>query len=530
MPSAPDFFQVPFEIVPVELPLESYYPGLSDLVRQNVLADKEKAVKAAAAKLRAKLDQSEKPFQPNRSDLHAVRLKQFTDDIDLLSSELKVALSDRASTVARYTAEKAKYAPPTGFDTAFETPSNLEVESTTTEKNAWNQLANEASLAEFWYKRAQAAHDLLVKQRAFDSVGASPSKEADTAKRGAMVKSAKEELKKAQQNYDAIPSQPDADSTSYTPVGKEWSHQSSGRRMALAKWIVHPNNPLTARVAINHIWLRHFGTPLVENTFDFGMSSPKPELLDLLNWLAAELILSGWDVKHIHRLILSSEAYAVASDDSDADLYQSNIARDPENRTYWRANIRRLDAEEIRDSMLAVSRSLDDKLSGPDIDFAEGESVMRRSLYFRHAYEKQMPMLVLFDAASPNECYRRKPSLVPQQALALANSSLARRMARRLAESIQQEWIQGETVDNSDESGFVERLFLSALARRPSPEERMTCIAFLASQSKLLSEPTQLTRFSDDGQVPESEQTPVERARQSLAIVLFNHHDFVTIR
>ncbi len=138
---------------------------------------------------------------------------------------------------------------------------------------------------------------------------------------------------------------------------------------------------------------------MVENTFDFGMSSPAPELLDLLNWLSAELVESNWDMKHIHRLILRSEVYARASDQPDQALYQANTKLDPENATYWRANTRRLDAEEIRDSMLAVSKQLDRQLGGPDIHFTDGEKVMRRSLYFRHAYEKQMPMLVMFDAA-----------------------------------------------------------------------------------------------------------------------------------
>jgi Protein of unknown function (DUF1553)/Protein of unknown function (DUF1549)/Planctomycete cytochrome C len=503
-PSVPDFFQIPMEIAPVKLPLESYYPELSDVVRENTLSGKKNSEKTAHAKLRAKIDQAEKARMNDASNLNSIQGEQkMMSEIEFASSELKLAMADHTATRARYAAETAKYASLPDCDEG-------------------HQLAKDASLAEFWYKRAQAAHDLLLKQRDYNAAVALPANESDSAKRAASMKTAEEALKKSQGNFDKLPLRPDENSTDYTPIGKVLPRQSSGRRLALAEWIVHPDNPLTARVAINHIWLRHFGTPLVDNTFDFGISSPKPELLDVLNWLAAELISSGWDMKQIHRLILSSDIYAAASDDRDIALYQSNMARDPENRTLWRSNVRRLDAEEIRDSLLAVSGMLDEKLSGPDIDFADGEKVMRRSLYFRHAYEKQMPMLVLFDSASPNECYRRKPSLVPQQALALANSGLARRMAKQLVDECME----------ADEHQFIDRLFMTTLARPASPEEMRTCVGFLESQSKLLSDPFRLTRFAENAKTKEADdnRSPAERAAQSLAIVLFNHHDFVSIR
>ncbi len=531
-PSVPDFFQIPIEINPVELPLESYYPELSDLVRQNILSDKEKAVKKAFAKLRTKIDQAEKSHSNGLADLHSKRLDEFTDDIDLISSELKLAMADQASMLARFAAENAKYSFARRLvdNTMFTVQPIFKRGSTASKWTARNQLAKEASCAEFWHKRAQASHDLLLKQREYHTAELSSSSAIDASKRDASLKSAKVALEKAQKNFDALPSEPDADSIGYSPIGTEFSHQSSGRRLALARWIVDPRNPLTARVAINHIWLRHFGTPLVENTFDFGMSSPKPELVDLLNWLASELITSGWDMKHLHRLILSSDAYARASDDNDQGFYRENSVRDSENKTYWRANVRRLDAEEIRDSMLAVSNMLDDRLFGVDIDFANGETVMRRSLYFRHAYEKQMPMLVLFDAASPNECYRRKPSLVPQQALALANSGLARRLANQLAENCRDEINRESSSGTLGERQFVDRLFQTTISRSPSAEELKICITFLDSQTELLHDSARLTRFSSEGDILEDKRTPAERAKQSLALVLFNHHDFVSIR
>ncbi len=559
-PSVPDFFSIPFEIVPIALPLESYYPELSDLVRQNVLADKEAVEKSAFVQLHAKISALEKERAVQSDSRSAGFDSRGIAEIELATSKLNFAIADRTSTLARYAAEKTRCAIQSKFDSKYvcrrdnqigsaihpegrlpfrhgvnaktswsvrplfniENPSNPWLE--------WTHLAKKASQAEFWHMRAQASHDVLLQQRAYDAAVKLHSKETDSAKREAAIKPSKDALAKSRKTLDQFASEPSVESTTYTPIGKELPHQSSGRRLALAKWIVHSDNPLTARVAINHIWMRHFGTPLVENTFDFGMSSPRPELLDALNWLSAELITNGWDMKHIHRLILNSDVYATASDSNDVDFYQANNAKDPENTTYWRANVRRLDAEEIRDSMLAVSDALEKTFCGPDLDFADGEKNMRRSLYFQHAYEKQMPMLVLFDAASPNECYRRKPSLVPQQALALANSGLARNLANRLAEASLKALNCEGTETETDAELFIERLFLTALARPPSNEEQKACMAFLKSQTNLMRDPDHLTRFSDDNNITESNQSPSERARQSLAIVLFNHHDFVTIR
>ena len=519
-PSVLDFFQLPFEVVPIDLPLETYYPELSPIVRENTMAAKLKSEKNAIAKLQTKLELAEKASDRDDSIDDPNNQQQQIMDIELASSEVQLAMADRASTIARYAAEELKYS----------LPKTIASDVSDSNEAQWISLAQKAATAEFSYIRLKGSHDVFVQQRALNAALTSKEQDQDKAKRDSAIKSAKEALKKVQEKRDKLPFECDLQSTTYMPVGKELPHQSTGRRLALAKWIIHPENPLTARVAINHIWLRHFGTPLVDSTFDFGMTAPKPELLDVLNWLAAELISSDWDMKHIHRLILTSETYAAASDDGNRALYQANEEVDPENKTYWHANIRRLDAEEIRDSLLVVSNALDNKCSGPDIDFAAGETVMRRSLYFRHAYEKQMPMLVLFDAASPSECYRRKPSLVPQQALVLANSSLARRLAKQLSDNCFRETSRNEMPDHEHTTCFVDRLFRTAIGRPPSSEELMTCIAFLASQAKLMSEPGGLTRFSDDSETTNSVDDPNERARHSLAVVLFNHHDFVSIR
>ena len=139
----------------------------------------------------------------------------------------------------------------------------------------------------------------------------------------------------------------------------------------------------------------------------------------------------GWSMKAIHRLIVTSATYRQDSRPDPADL-----ARDPDNVFLWRWTPRRAEAEVVRDCVFAVAGALDSTMGGPDIDHQAGLTVPRRSLYFQHAAEKQMEFLQIFDAAGVTECYRRKESILPQQALALANSELSLRMARRLARTL----------------------------------------------------------------------------------------------
>jgi hypothetical protein len=185
-----------------------------------------------------------------------------------------------------------------------------------------------------------------------------------------------------------------------------------------------------------------------------------------------------------------------------------------------------LNAEVIRDSVLASSGSLDRTLGGPDIDYAEGERIPRRSLYFRHAYEKQMQFLLIFDAASPNECYRRSSSIIPQQALALSNSQLALSEARKLAASLSER----HTLDAAGDRGFVEAAFELILSRAPTPAEIDACRAFLERQGRLLSDSTQLTPFGASPAAVKASDNPHQRSRENLVHVLFNHNDFVTVR
>src|SRR4029077_20296837 len=129
---------------------------------------------------------------------------------------------------------------------------------------------------------------------------------------------------------------------------------STGRRLALARWIASKDNPLTARVAMNHLWLRHFGKPIVSSVFDFGKNGRPPSHPDLLDWLAAEFMRRDWSMKAMHRLLVTSSAYRMDSAASSADQ-----ALDPDNTLVWRMNPRRMEGELVRDSVLAVAGNLD---------------------------------------------------------------------------------------------------------------------------------------------------------------------------
>jgi hypothetical protein len=282
---------------------------------------------------------------------------------------------------------------------------------------------------------------------------------------------------------------------------------STGRRLALARWLADRDNPLTARVAVNHIWLRHFGQALVPSVFDFGRNGRAPSHPALVDWLAAEFMDRGWSLKALHRLIVTSTTYRLDSTPDAEDL-----TRDNDNKYLWRMAPRRVEAEVVRDSVFYVAGRLDPAMGGPDIDQQLGLTVPRRSLYFRSASEKQMAFLKLFDGPSVSECYERKHSIMPQQALALANSELTRTHARVLARALTAQ------VGPSPEA-FTTAAFEAVLSRPATPTERQECVSFLQQQPQ---------RYPNGGNAAASD--PALRARESLIHVLLNHHEFVTVR
>ena len=314
---------------------------------------------------------------------------------------------------------------------------------------------------------------------------------------------------------------------------------SSGRRLALARWVADLKNPLTARVAVNHLWLRHFGRPLVDTVFDFGLSGKPPSHPQLLDWLAAELrqpslILTAmgghsswrkgqpscppWSTKHLHRLIVTSQAYRRASTTDPA-----NLAIDPDNRLVWRMPAQRMDAEVVRDSVLAVSETLDRTLGGPALPVTDGMSVPRRSIYFHHSPEEQMKFLKLFDGADPTECYSRHVSIVPHQALALFNSELTVVQSRKLAASLSHK--------QPENSAFIEAGFEQVLSRPPTEIERQICQEFLRSREAVYrAAGTHKTIPGDAVNASAPSTNPRLHARENLIHSLFNHHDFVTVK
>ena len=292
----------------------------------------------------------------------------------------------------------------------------------------------------------------------------------------------------------------------YTPLGTVYPRRSSGRRLALARWIGSRQNPRTARIAVNHLWLRHFGTALVPSVANLGLNGIPPTHPRLLDWLAVEFMDGGWRMKRMHRLLVHSRSYRMAS--TAGNIAGRNRQVDPDNRFLWRMNSRRAEAETVRDSLLAVCGSLDRTMGGPEIAETSGEEVYRRSLYFRLTPNEKMKMLEVFDVADPNACYRRQVSVIPQQALALSNSRLALDQAQRLADRLREQF--PEPVE------LVEAGFEVVLNRPVERTELARCVEFLATQAQALRQ----------SGVANAEG----RAAGNLMHVLLNHNDFVTIR
>jgi hypothetical protein len=248
-------------------------------------------------------------------------------------------------------------------------------------------------------------------------------------------------------------------------------------RLGLAKWLVHPSNPLTARVAVNRIWQIHFGTGLVKTAEDFGSQGDWPSHPELLDWLATEFVRSGWDVKALHRLIVTSATYRQASRVTPALL-----AKDPENRLLARGPRFRLSAEVIRDQALAVSGLLAERVGGPsvkpyqppglwkelaDVDYKpdKGEGLYRRSLYTYWKRTVAPPAMVTFDAGGREACsVRRSRTNTPLQALTLMNDVAFVEAARVLAQRVMRDG--GPTAGER-----IALAFRLATGRRPRPVE-----------------------------------------------------------
>ncbi len=296
---------------------------------------------------------------------------------------------------------------------------------------------------------------------------------------------------------------------------KPFPATSTGRRTALAKWITDPQHPLTARVAVNHIWSRHFGRPLVPTVFDFGRKGTSPTHPELLDWLALELMEGdresgkprAWSMKHIHRLIVTSNAYRMTS--TKAGASDEDLANDPDNRFYWRMNPIRMESQIVRDTLLALAGELDLTMGGPSIPISN-EGSRRRSMYFVHSNVEHQKFLSMFDDASVLECYRRSESIVPQQALALQNSSLAMDVSEKIARRI------GVRNPVASDREFIRSAFVTILSAEPTEAE---CEAVVDAMIQFKNAATR-----------SNHKDPEEQAKAGVIHALLNHNDFVTVR
>ncbi len=230
--------------------------------------------------------------------------------------------------------------------------------------------------------------------------------------------------------------------------------KSPGRRLVLANWLASTENPMTARVMMNRIWQYHFGRGIVRTSNDFGTMGEPPTHPELLDWLASEFVARDWSIKSMHRLILLSNTYRMSSKGDETAL-----AKDPRNNLLWRFDVRRLEAEEIRDSMLAVNGSLNSKMGGPQVfppmpaavlatsstpDHVWGNSPVeehtRRSIYTHVKRSLKDPLLADFDMAdTESNCAVRFTTTQPTQALNMLNSDFVNTQAERLATEITEE-------------------------------------------------------------------------------------------
>jgi hypothetical protein len=305
-----------------------------------------------------------------------------------------------------------------------------------------------------------------------------------------------------------------------------------GSRKALALWLTQPEHPLTARVMVNRIWQWHFGAGLVATPNDFGKMGQPPSHPELLDWLAREFVRGGWSLKRIHRLIMLSCTYQMAS------TYQSqaNSAKDPDNRYLWRMNRRRLEVEAYWDAFHTVAGTLNPKMGGRPImpPLADDElgpaqrsnwivpadpaEHTRRGMYILVRRNFVFPMFEIFDSPvnSVSSARREVTNVAPQALWALNNRRVlgqARQFAARLVR---------EAGDSS--RAWVDRAWEVALSRPPTSAERSDALRLLAAFS------AHTGRAADD-QPPELAKIPPARAAAltKLCLALFNLNEFLYI-
>jgi hypothetical protein len=482
-PGLPSVLGAQLKVEQVRLPAEAHAPHLRPFVEANYRKAAEARVNAArepAGRARAFRLGFERITGANVGPLPAERA-------------LTLAEAERRSLAARFAAERARYATPPAANLP-----ELAKAAAKSEKEIALLRADEAlAQAELEIARSPAPQKTAAE------------KKLDEAKTG--VANARKAVENPGETY-TVPrgalktkeSNVETDASRFRPLPTT----STGRRTALANWITDRQNPLAARVLVNHVWARHFGRPLVATVFDFGRKGAKPTHPELLDWLAVEFMENGWSLKHLHRLLVTSAAYRLTSSAAGADA--ETVERDGENKYLWRMNPVRMEAQAIRDSLLHLAGQLDLTLGGPPVNVIAQADSKRRSLYFVHSHNEHHKFLMQFDDAAVLECYRRTESIVPQQALTLSNSKFALTMAEAIAGRL------SARTDKLGDREFVDVAFEIILSSTPTTAERQACLEAMAEWRKVLT--------------GERHHDPAGKARINLVSVLLNHNDFVTVR
>jgi hypothetical protein len=278
---------------------------------------------------------------------------------------------------------------------------------------------------------------------------------------------------------------------------------STGRRTALARWIASPGNPLTARVIVNRVWQQHFGVGLVTTASDFGRLGERPSHPELLDWLASRLIAEGWKLKPLHRLIMTSATYRQSALHPGSEAARRN---DPNNRWLWRMGVRRLDADQIRDTLLAVSGELDASQGGPSVD----ATIPRRTVYTKLVRYSPEPLLQAFDAPDGFVSIpQRDTTTTVTQALQLQNGSWALGRAEMLARRLA----------TRDAPALINQAYRLVLGRSPEAAETRAALRFLTEQP---------TRIDATGPAPGG-RTARDQAVIDLCHVLLNANEVIYI-
>ncbi|HWE35193.1 MAG TPA: DUF1549 and DUF1553 domain-containing protein [Isosphaeraceae bacterium] len=307
------------------------------------------------------------------------------------------------------------------------------------------------------------------------------------------------------------------------------SATSTGRRTALADWLTRPDHPLTSRVLVNRLWQHHFGRAIVSTPSDFGAMGAEPSHPELLDWLATELIARGWSLKAMHRLMVTSATYRQSSIPS-----AEASAKDPDNTFLARMGRHRLEAEAVRDAMLAVAGRLDLRLGGPSVfpDLPPGVQTRggwetsksradrdRRSIYVFARRNLKYPLFDAFDAPDTNlTCPERNVSVNAPQALMLLNSDLILELARSFAGRV-----LTDVAARDDPSAFIRRSYLLAFGREPTSAELRRGLAFLDAAADL----------GDSKALPAPMPRGLDRARAAAMVdyahALLNLNEFVFV-